>query len=261
MKKYLISIENEESLRYKAFISQKNFSKYRNEFIKMGVKGRELSVFEYYQHAVACQEKPLTPGELGCTLSHVAALKDFINSDEKYALVFEDDVTQICDLDLDSIEENLNSLRLEECFFFSLGGIQLKINNRIRGEIQPFKFFNENVLKLHPLSIKDFSYAFAYILDKKMAYSLLKYHEIPHVYDHWGELLEINSRVNFYATYLFDHPEINEIEESSTIEKERRNNSLKSKKKKNIYMKFRNSVIKKWLNFKYNKFEKNSNIS
>ncbi len=34
-------------------------------------------------------DKALTPSELGCTLSHLEALKDFLNSSEQYAVVFE----------------------------------------------------------------------------------------------------------------------------------------------------------------------------
>lgn len=43
----------------------------------MGVKGADLLAKEYFEQAVKGREIPLTPGELGCTLSHLQALKDF----------------------------------------------------------------------------------------------------------------------------------------------------------------------------------------
>lgn len=40
-------------------------------------------------------ERELTPGEIGCALSHVAALREFLNSDADIALVLEDDVVLV----------------------------------------------------------------------------------------------------------------------------------------------------------------------
>ncbi len=37
------------------------------------------------------REIPLTPGELGCTLSHLQALQLFLDTDDQYALILEDD--------------------------------------------------------------------------------------------------------------------------------------------------------------------------
>ncbi len=90
--------------------------------------------------AVATQKQPLSPGELGCTLSHMQALRDFITSNEKYALVLEDDAIQIMDIDLNQFKSEVVNLNLQSCFFMSLGGIQLKVNDRIYGKIQPKKF-------------------------------------------------------------------------------------------------------------------------
>lgn len=76
MKKYLISIENEGSERLTKFFAQEVFNAERYEFKKIGIKGAELTVKEYFNRAVAGHDKALTPSELGCTLSHLEALKD-----------------------------------------------------------------------------------------------------------------------------------------------------------------------------------------
>ena len=83
MKKYLISIEKEGSARLAHFFSQTTFGRYQNEFKKIGVIGAQLPTAEYFKLAVAGRKKALSPAELGCTLSHVTAFKDFLDSNEE----------------------------------------------------------------------------------------------------------------------------------------------------------------------------------
>lgn len=260
MKKYLISIEAYDSPRLQTFFSQSNFHQYMEDFQKIGVKGKELSVKEYFDLAIAAQKHPLSPGELGCTLSHMQALRDFIASDEKYALVLEDDAIQIMDIDLNQFESEVENLNLQDCFFMSLGGIQLKVNDRVYGKIQVQKIHHKNILKLHPYSIADLSYTYAYIVDKEMAQVLLNYHHKPHVCDHWDELYQFNSKVNFYATFLFDHPEIiTHTSSTSSIEIERKLLLEKNKVERNIFEKFNRSFKKKWLKCFYERYSELKN--
>ena len=48
LKKYLISIEDNDSERLKKFYQQQIFNTYRSEFIKFGVKGKNLSQYQYH---------------------------------------------------------------------------------------------------------------------------------------------------------------------------------------------------------------------
>jgi len=252
LKKYLISIETYDSPRLEKFFSQSIFHKYRNEFIKFGIKGKDLTVNEYFDLAISGQKKALSPGELGCTLSHVEALKNFIQSNEKYALVLEDDAIQIQDLDLKQLEFEVEKLNLKDCFFMSLGGIQLKVNDRIYGKIQKIKIYNKNILKLHNFSISNLSYTYAYIVDREMAKVLIDYHQKPHVCDQWDELYQFNSNINFYATFLFDHPEIeNHTPATSSIEFERKKLSEKNRTERNFLEKMNRSLKKRWLKLFY----------
>ncbi|GAA5187361.1 glycosyltransferase family 25 protein [Acinetobacter kookii] len=245
MKKYLISIETVDSQRLNNLFEQSIFKSYKDEFTKVGVRGIDLPILEYYKMGVARQIEPLSPGELGCTLSHVKSLRDFINSNEKYALIIEDDIIQINHFDLNSLEEQIEKLNLSECFLFSLCGIQLKINNQVRGIKLEKLICGKHILKLHPYYISKFSYACAYIVDKSMAKLLVDYHEIPHIYDHWGGLRYLSKNYNFYATHLFEHPEItgNYLYQSS-LESERLFKGFKPKFKKNKLNKFLDSLIK-----------------
>lgn len=225
MKKYLISIENNESQRLKVFFDQQIFNSSRNEFKKFGVKGIDLTVKEYFELAVAGHAKALTPGELGCTLSHLEALRDFLKTTEKYAIIFEDDAIQDGNFSFDDIENNLEHLGLENCFFFSLGGIQLVHSQKVKGTFYSKPMLERNILKVHPYYYHKFVSAYAYIVDRKMAELLLRYHSTPQVFDHWVGVACFEPNINLYATYLFDHPPVNPTETASYLEMERIQNS------------------------------------
>lgn len=256
MRKYLISIEDDESPRIKRFYAQNSFLKYKSDFIQCGVIGKKLPVMEYFQQAVVQHQVPLSPSELGCTLSHIEAIKDFIESDSNYALIFEDDAIQINSIDLNSIESEVDNLNLKPCFFISLGGIKKPINNRVRGGILGKQVFGVNVLKIHPFCIEQLSFAFAYLVDKEMAKTLLEYHQVPHVWDHWGALYKTNSNVIFYAVDLFDHPDISENTMLlSHLEDERELLNYQFKVKKSLKTRLYQSMMKRWLKLFYEKYE------
>jgi len=257
MKKYLISIESIDGFRLKNFFKQKIFSHFESEFKKIGVVGKNLSIDQYFSLAVVGQQKPLSPGELGCTLSHVKALNDFVESNSDYALVIEDDAIEVNYFDLNQLDKEINNLNLKKCFFLSLGGVQLNINNKLRGRIEKNKIFEQKILKLHSFSIQSLCYTYAYVVDKAMAQVLIDYHKKPHVCDHWDEIYQFNKNVNFYVTFLFDHPEIIHNEKiESDIEDERKQMINTIDRRKPILQKFRNSLMKKWLNIFYEKYPK-----
>lgn len=62
---------------------------------QIGIDGRQLPASEYFQFNLArlCKgQAPLTPAELGCALSHLRVLEDFLASSADLAVIFEDDV-------------------------------------------------------------------------------------------------------------------------------------------------------------------------
>lgn len=242
----MISIEKEDSSRLTGFFSQLTFEKYQGEFKKIGIIGAQLPTSTYFKLAVAGREKPLSPAELGCTLSHVTAFKDFLDSEEKYACIFEDDAIALHDVDLNSLESEVSHLALDDCFFFSLGGIQLKSNHRVRGQILTKKIANTKILKLHPIYFGQFFYTYAYIIDRKMAELLLRYHEVPKGCDHWSKISTYDPNCQFYATFLFDHPELDEIASGqSYIQQERLLLENESVIKKPILHKWKISILKR----------------
>lgn len=220
MKKYLISIESANSDRLKKLYSQATFYNSKDEFKQFGVIGKNLSVSEYFQQGIAGKEKPMTPGELGCTLSHIAALRDFLNSDEQYAIIFEDDVIERFEVNFQDLEKQIGSLNLGTCFFLSLGGIQMKICNRVRGKFLTEELYNQKILKVDYDYLEKLAYAYAYIVDRKMAKMLVDYHQPPKIYDHWQDLVG-RGDFDFYVSFLFDHPIIENNDALSYLEKER----------------------------------------
>ncbi|MGQ0697731.1 MAG: glycosyltransferase family 25 protein [Panacagrimonas sp.] len=62
---------------------------------RIGIDGRRLPASEYFRFNAARLREglaPLTPAELGCALSHLHALEDFLASSAELAVIFEDDV-------------------------------------------------------------------------------------------------------------------------------------------------------------------------
>ena len=126
MQVFIISIEDENSPRLCKFLGQPFFQNGQLPFKKIGIKGGELSAKQYFEQAVKGRSKPLTPGELGCTLSHVQALNIFLQTEDDYALIFEDDAILPTDFSLQTIEDEIKRINLSRNTLFSLGGIQMK---------------------------------------------------------------------------------------------------------------------------------------
>ena len=221
MKKYLISIDSDDGVRLKNFFAQQIFATCKNDFMKFGVKGVGLTVKQYFDLGVAGHNKPLTPSELGCTLSHLSALRDFVTSNDNLALIFEDDAIQASNFSLNELEKEIFDLNLQPSFFLSLGGIQLSHSQKVKGRIYGQRLLDKDILEVHPFYYKKLVSAYAYIVDRKMAELLITYHSLPKIFDNWAELEYVEQPRHFYATYLFDHPEIELGMQDSYIESER----------------------------------------
>lgn len=213
--KYLITIQSPGESRFDAFFENNHF--HPSDFQIHGIKGIELSTREYFEKAVANHQTPLTPAELGCTLSHLSALRDFIESDKQYAYVFEDDVLFKTTIDFD---QDLGFLG--EGFILSLGGIQLYLCQKARGYLLKESYANRPILKLHPFYSDKAFYAMGYVMDKKAAQAYINFHTVIQHADAWEAFLQHSPNINFYFTDILDHPELNFINNTqSSIEHER----------------------------------------
>lgn len=235
VKKYLISIQGPGEKRYEQFFSQDGFDEI--EFIKYGVIGKNLSTSEYFNLAVKNKIRTLTPSELGCTLSHLSALRDFVDSDADYAYIFEDDVVAKKEIDF-----NLDLDILRDNFILSLGGVNQSVCHKIRGKILNEEYMGEKILKVSPLYYEDIVYAMGYLLDKEAARKIILCHEVNlHVIDHWHIVLNTYPELSYYMVNLLDHPEVLSLNtENSSICDERNGHFLYDFKPKlfNFVLKF-----------------------
>ncbi len=68
--------------------------------------------------------------------------------------------------------------------------------------------------------LEKLAYAYAYVVDRKMAQMLVDYHQPIKIYDHWQDLVG-RGEFSFYVSFLFDHPIIENNDALSYLEKER----------------------------------------
>lgn len=208
MEKYLISVDSSGEKLMNFFIKNKQFK--RDEFNILGVDGRKLNSIEYYNLAVKKSFPPLSPSELGCTLSHIKALNNFLESNQKYALVLEDDVTfkkniSFSEVDLGSLNSN---------FIFLLGGIRLTLCKNVRGT--NFILNNSNVLKVNQNFRRFLYYTMGYIVDREAAINIISYHrDSCKKADDWAGFSEVYS-TQFYIADILDHPDIEDINSNNS---------------------------------------------
>ncbi|MCH2072357.1 glycosyltransferase family 25 protein [Acinetobacter pittii] len=216
MKIYVVTIEDEKSTRLSNFLGQKFFKTSKVDYTKVGIKGVDLSVKQYFEMAVKGRSQPLTPSELGCSLSHLKVLELFLESEDKYALIFEDDAILPDDLTVDKLNQELEKVTLPSNLLFSLGGIQMKECLKTRGKFKHYNFLNKKVLEVVPDFFHRACYAYAYIVDRKMAETLLKYHHKIRKADDWSYLFDFDSTVHILMSFIVDHPVI-EVGEKDPI--------------------------------------------
>lgn len=224
MKIFVISIEDEKSPRLKKFLAQDFFEKGQVRVTKIGIKGGDLSAKEYFELGVKGRSKPLSPSMVGCTLSHLAALKEFLTTDDQYALVMEDDAILPYDLTIEKLSSELTSLNLPKNTLFSIGGIRMKECQKVRGDILDQEFLSQKILKVSPDFYQRICYAVAYIVDREIAQTLIDYHRPLRAADDWRYLTDFNESASIWMTAIVDHPIITAGEQNSqlsSIEQER----------------------------------------
>lgn len=228
MKIFVISIEDENSPRLKKFLDQAFFEKGQLPVTKIGVKGGDLSAKEYFELGVKGRSKPLSPSMVGCTLSHLAAVKEFLTTDDQYALIMEDDAILPDDLTIEKLSAELTRLKLPKNTLFSIGGIRMKECRKVRGAILDQEFLSQKILKVSPDFYQRICYAVAYIVDREIAQTLIDYHHPLRAADDWRCLTDFNETASILMTAIVDHPVILAGEQDnqlSSIEKERVNSS------------------------------------
>ncbi len=224
MKVFIISIEEDSSPRLNKFLSQPFFEKGDLKYTKLGVNGGNLTAKKYFELGVKGRSRPLSPSMVGCTLSHLDALNEFLKSDDNFALILEDDAILPDDFCLEALEQDLKKMDLAPQFLFSVGGIQMKECRKVRGDIQNFKLLNVPVLEVSPDFYHRICYTVSYIVDRCMAEALIQYHQKLRAADDWRYIPDLYPDSRIYMAFIVDHPVLEPNVKDptfSTIEAER----------------------------------------
>lgn len=92
MMTYCLLISLEKDLARRDMLFEQSFFDCNLPVKIFGVDGRAMSASWYFALGVEKHSVPLSPAEVGCSLSHIEALRYFLASDKDAALVIEDDV-------------------------------------------------------------------------------------------------------------------------------------------------------------------------
>lgn len=217
MKTYLISIEENNSPRLLKTLSQPFFQNGELPVMKLGVKGGELNAKEYFELGVKGRSKPLSPSMVGCTLSHLEALKAFLGTNDQYALILEDDAIIPDDITIEKLSTEVKKINNPLNTLFSIGGIQMKECRKVRGAILDQEFLERKVLKVSPDFYHRICFAVAYIVDREMANTLLSYHHPLRAADDWRYLTDFSPSASILMTSLIEHPIIVQGEKNSQL--------------------------------------------
>lgn len=197
---FLVSLKQAEKRREAL---KANFPSLYKKFIHIdAVDGRLLNAKEYFDKIKPFSLKHkriMTPSELGCSLSHIKALSEFLKTDANYALIIEDDIIG-SDKDIEKLSSSLASSNFEGLVFL---GCQEGLLNRYK-----YVRLDKNGFYKIPFSNRmNFSRTAAYAVSRKIAKDILDFHNTKYitVADYWFETLR-NSRGKFYYLPGLKHP-------------------------------------------------------
>ncbi|MDE9453839.1 glycosyltransferase family 25 protein [Xenorhabdus bovienii] len=210
----IISLEHHTERRENLINSLKN-----NNIIprvSYAVNGKKLSAEEYFLNFKAKSSKLfgrkfLTPSELGCFLSHRKAIGEFLDKNNQWLLILEDDV--FVNTDLTQLINKIDKLNDDSVY--------------ILGGQDGLKSFQKVILKNNILNIRKVMFGThrwiyrtcCYLISKNTASHLYNFmNNTTYIADDWSLILKNTKIKNIYYFPCFSHP-INL--ENSIIEEER----------------------------------------
>lgn len=209
------------------------------------VMGKELTAGEYYQHLVksrtAEKGRPMTPGEVGCALSHIKACKALLETDAEYGLILEDDVIG----DDNRIEQVFGLINLLPRDVLLLCGGQNGLDIR---KYQLGKVVNKEtgLYEVAGFSQQYTTRACCYVVSRSFAQTVIREQsEFLRLADDWTWFLNKGDASMYYVN-LFDHPE---DLGSSHLEKERAEHRADSFWKKLFSLRGPERVLRKLYQF------------
>ncbi|WP_180177026.1 glycosyltransferase family 25 protein [Acinetobacter sp. YH12039] len=197
---YCISLEKDTMRRE----NLKNFfpKNYCNMKIINAINGKKITAEEFFLYSnqfYKTHKKIIAPSEVGCTLSHIKAYKDFLETNEEYCLVIEDDIIGNDD-DISEIENIILSDRPEGIVLF---GGQEGVPKDYWKYVLAKK--TKNLYLISNFSKKFLFGAYCYVINRSVAEELVEMHNRNFNFtDNWGDLIKLN---NMYFFNLIKHPQ------------------------------------------------------
>jgi glycosyl transferase family 25 len=195
----LVSIKENKITDFK-----KNHPNLIIDFIS-GVNGGEFEAKEYFKLGVARKSIPLTPSEVGCSLSHLNIYKEFLKSDFDYLVVFEDDVFIDKNFDLETFP--FNEFDKNKSILIHLGGQDgLMSSNKLFGKKIGLTYTWNEFWLVSSMSYRWLWRTCGYVITKNLAALIIKEQEkYLRVADSWKYWInKSNSKV--YYVNLVAHP-------------------------------------------------------
>ena len=201
MRIYLISLEQDQQRRIE--LAERFPQNYPKMLWIKAINGKKLPAKDYFycaQQYFNIHKKLITPSEVGCTLSHIKALETFLESDDEYCLILEDDVIG-CDKDITYIMSLVTNNKIND---FVLCGGQDGLN------FLKYIMAKKNIDNLYFLPIFSMKFLFrtcSYIVNKKTArYIIKKQKKKLEIADAWYEIFK-KSNISLSYLNLLNHPE------------------------------------------------------
>lgn len=202
----LISISSDRASRFRVL------HPFIPEISTFGVNGHLIPAKKYFELAVRGRQRVLSPGELGCAMSHIAALEHFLNGEDQYAIIYEDDAT-VKNIQLYSeIIKNIEGIHGP--VLVHLGGQEGLVGmRRLYGAR-----LGGGLWELHPFALRWLWRTCGYVVNRSMAKMIIdKQKKCTTMADSWSHFCK-GADVSVYFKNIVTHPE--ELSESS-IENDR----------------------------------------
>lgn len=168
------------------------------------VNGQAISVSLYFKLITdyyTRHKRLLSPGEVATSLSHIEALKKFLDSNGTHALILEDDIKG-CDKDIDKINKLIPFLSENEILI--CGGQTSAVNPKYQ--------LGKKTLIPNTMKLNQFSYSYiygtcCYVVNKKIAKHILERQaQYLKVADNWDKFFK-DSNIEILYTNILHHPD------------------------------------------------------
>ena len=200
MKQYYINLERskDRNQNISKILSEQNLYPERYE----AVDGKKIDLddvqYEKMIHKIKwwfLKDNKKNVGHFGCYLSHMGIYQDFLNSENEYCLIFEDDIELLTNDLKDEIVKNMNHLPKNWNILLLGYEIDEKHKNVKRGN-------KDTKLKRGLLNINYFTGLHAYIINRKTARILLEnLQELDWILDWNISFLAERGLLNIYGVF------------------------------------------------------------